>query len=265
MFLVGGNLDPKVKRSASLLLHPCRCAGTRLGQASLGLLLVAALAACSQPTTSSSPSESPATSTPAPTVVATQAAPLGAPPLLVPTAAAASPAAPVTALTQQQLDQAALSVGDLPAGFAITASGPGGPELGPDVLTSYQEEFQQRDITSAQSLQQTIVVIDLLGQYKDANSAIGGLRAINTQSLNQLLGGVNLTATPVTIPAVGEDSQAFHVTGAANGVSIGGYLIAFHRGPVAAMLLTAGVQGAESLDQSVSLAQKQAQKLTSLG
>jgi hypothetical protein len=41
-------------------------------------------------------------------------------------------------------------------------------------------------------------------------------------------------------------------------------LIAFHQGSIAAMLLTAGVQGSESLDQSVALAQKQAQKLQGL-
>jgi hypothetical protein len=139
----------------------------------------------------------------------------------------------------------------------VTASGPGGPELGTDVLASYQEEFQQRDVSSPQSL----VIITLLGQYKDATSAVNGVKAINAQSLNQLLGSVNLTAEAATIPQIGEDSQAFHFIGDSNNASVGGYLIVFHRGPLAALVLTAGMKGSESLQQSVDLAQKQDQKL----
>jgi hypothetical protein len=167
-----------------------------------------------------------------------------------------------TAAAQPHLDQLALTATDLPAGFAATASGPGGPELGTDVLASYQEEFQQRDVTSPQALQQTIVIITLLGQYKDAVSALNGIKAINTQSLNQLLGSVNLNAETATIPQIGEDSQAFHFTGDSNNVSVGGYLIVFHRGPLAALILTAAVKGSESLQQAIDLAQKQDQKLT---
>jgi hypothetical protein len=249
-----------------------RSAGTRVVRLALLALLLTA-AACSRAPATTAPTEAPSDSGTPSVFGATATATAGAavpraPSLLIPQGTAppaGTPAAAATALSQQQLDQAALSVSDLPPGFAITASGPGGPELGPDVLTSYQEEFQQRDVASTQSLQQTIVVIDLLGQYKDSTSALAGIRAINQQNLNQLLGSVSLTATPATIPAIGQDSQAFHFTGSTNGVSIGGYLIAFHQGPIAALLLTAGVQGSESLDQSVALAQKQAQKLAALG
>ncbi len=260
-------MDPKAERTGRAGLDFIRRAGARF---SLGLLvagLALALAACEQaasPTTAPTAAPSLLTTTPAAAFTTPTSIAAARPPsLLTPTTAAASSSA--TPLSQQQLDQVALSVSDLPAGFAITASGPGGPDLGPDVLTSYQEEFQQRDVTSSQSLQQTIVIINLLGQYKDAASALAGIRAINVQNLNQILGGVNMTATPATVPAIGEDSEGYHFTGTTNGVAIGGYLIAFHHGPVAALLLTAGVQGSESLDQTVSLAQKQAQKLATLG
>ncbi|HTE86470.1 MAG TPA: hypothetical protein VK821_17255 [Dehalococcoidia bacterium] len=169
-----------------------------------------------------------------------------------------------TPLPLQRLDQVALSASDLPAGFTITASGPGGPELGADVIASFQEEFQQRDVTSPQSLQQTIVIINLLGQYRDAAGALSGTRAISLQSLNQLLGSVNLNAELAAVPQIGEDSQSFHFTGDSNNVSVGGYLIVFHRGPVASLILTASVKGAESLQQTVDLAQKQDQRLQSV-
>jgi len=175
--------------------------------------------------------------------------------------ATGGPSASPTPLSSQQLDQLSLTADDLPAGFSITGSGPGGPELGRDVLSSYQEEFQQRDVTSTQSLQQTIIVIDLLGQYKDIPSALSGLKAVNAQNLNQLLGSVNLSAEAATVPAIGDDSSAFHFSGDTNGTSIGGYMVLFHNGPIATLVLTASVKGSESLQQTVDLAQKQAQKL----
>jgi hypothetical protein len=184
--------------------------------------------------------------------------------LALPTATGA--AAPTgTPLSAQQLSQLALTVTDLPPGFAATGSGQGGPELGSDVLASWQQEFQQRDVTSTQALQQTIVIIDLLGQYRSAASALSGIRAVNAQSLNQLLGSVNLTAEAASVPPIEEDSAAFHFTGDTNGTSVGGYLIVFHRGPIAALLLTASVKGSESLSQTIDLAQKQAQRMRGAG
>jgi hypothetical protein len=216
--------------------------------------LAFAVAACA-----CSGSETPSPSSEArPPVTSTASATGTARPLLPPTA----PATPVaTPLPPQRLDQLALSATDLPPNFTITASGPGGPELGNDVLSSFQVEFQQRDITSTQSLQQTIVIINLLGQYKDATTALAGIRAINVQSLNQLLGSLNLNAEVASVPSIGEDAQGIHLTGDTNSISVGAYLIAFHRGPVAALVLTAAVKGAESLPQTVDLAQKQAQRL----
>jgi hypothetical protein len=164
-------------------------------------------------------------------------------------------------MTQEQLDRVALSATDLPSGFSITASGPGGPELGANVLASYQQEFQQRNISSGAGLQQTISIVDLLGQYRDGTNAAGGVKALNGQSLNQLLRGVNLSAEPATVPAIGEDTQAFHLSGDSNGIGVAGYLVAFHKGPIAALILTASVKGAESLPVTLDLAQKQAQKL----
>ena len=172
----------------------------------------------------------------------------------------AGSATPTTAAAQG-LARLALQASDLPSGFALTDSGPGGAELGRDVVSSYQAEFQQRDVTSTQSLQQTIVIIDLIGQYTDAASAKAGVQSVNQQSLNQLLGTANMTAAPATIPAVGEDSAGYQFSGATGGASIGGYLIVFHRGPIAALVITAAVKGAENLPQTIQLAQKQDQKI----
>jgi hypothetical protein len=239
--------------------------------AAAGLLL--GIAACS------GSGNAPATSTPAdqPTVVVTAAAALPSTSatargtaatgnsgslLGLPTAGPSGTAsASATPLSSQQLDLLSLTIDDLPPGFAITGSGPGGPELGRDVLASYQQEFQQRDVTSTQSLQQTIIIIDLLGQYKDTPSALSGLKAVNAQNLNQLLGSVNLSAESATIPAISDDSSAFHFSGDTNGTSIGGYMVLFHNGPIATLILTASVKGSESLPQTIDLAQKQAQKL----
>jgi hypothetical protein len=172
-----------------------------------------------------------------------------------------NPRPAATPMTQEQLDRIALSAADLPPGFSITASGPGGPELGTNVLASFQEEFQQRDVTSGAGLQQTIVIIDLLGQYRDSSNAAAGIKALDTQSLNTLLRSVNLTAEQAAVPAIGEDTQAFHFTGDSNGIGVGGYLVAFHKGPIAALVLTASVKGSEALPQIIDLAQKQAQKI----
>lgn len=163
----------------------------------------------------------------------------------------------------QGLARLALQTSDLPAGFALTDSGPGGSELGRDVVSSYQAEFQQRDVTSTQALQQTIVIIDLIGQYRDAASAKSGVQSVNQQSLNQLLGTANMTAEPATVPAIGDDSAGYHFTGTTGGASDGGYLIVFHRGPIAALVVTAAVKGAENLQQTIQLAQKQDQKIQS--
>jgi len=217
---------------------------------------------CALVTCACSSSENPTPSSEAPPPVSSTASPTGTSrPPQSPTATSTPPPTP---LPPQRLDQLALSATDLPAGFTITASGPGGPELGGDVLASFQEEFQQRDVTSTQSLQQTIVMIDLLGQYKDSASALSGIRAISVQSLNQLLGSVNLNAELAAIPQIGEDAQAFHFTGDSSNVSVGGFLIVFHRGPIAALILTAAVKGAEALQQTVDLAQKQVQKLSAV-
>lgn len=228
-----------------------RCSSTALV---CSLALAFAAGACSSqesaPPSSEAPAATTSTASPRPTTRVTSSST----PIPTPTPSATLP-------PLQRLDQVALSATDLPAGFTVTASGPGGPELGPDVLASYQEEFQQRDVTSAQSLQQTIVIISLLGQYKDAASALSGIRSINVQTLNQLLGSVSLNAEAASVPPIGEDSQAFHFTGDSNNVSVGGYLIVFHRGAVAALILTAAVKGSESLQQTVDLAQKQDQKL----
>ena len=167
--------------------------------------------------------------------------------------------------TAQGLGRLALQLSDLPSGFALTDSGPGGAELGRDVVSSYEAEYQQRDVTSTQSLQQTIVIINLIGQYRDAASAKAGVQSVNQQSLNQLLGTANMTAEPATVPAIGDDSAGYHFSGTTGGASVGGYLIVFHRGPIAALVITAAVKGAESLPETIQLAQKQDQKLQSGG
>jgi hypothetical protein len=178
--------------------------------------------------------------------------------------AAASPGASGTA-SPQGLARLALQTSDLPSGFALTDSGPGGAELGRDVVSSYEQEFQQRDVTSTQALQQTIVIIDLIGQYRDAESAKTGVQSVNQQSLNQLLGTASITAEPATVPAIGEDPAGYHFSGTTGGSSVGGYLIVFHRGPIAALVVTAAVKGAENLPQTISLAQRQDQKIQSGG
>ena len=138
------------------------------------------------------------------------------------TPSSATPAVAATPMSQQQLDRMALSSTDLPPGFSVTASGPGGQELGQDVLASFQEEFQQKDVTSGAGLQQTIVIINLVGQYRDPASAANGVKALSAQSLNQLLNSVNLNAEPAALPGIGEDTQGFHFTGDTNGVGVGG-------------------------------------------
>jgi hypothetical protein len=226
----------------------------------LAAALMLLLSACAKsgggsatPIETAAPSTITATATRGATVTATVPRPAAS--------VAATPAVAQTPLSQQQLDRMALSSTDLPPGFGVTASGPGGQELGPDVLASFQEEFQQRDVTSGAALQQTIVIINLVGQYRDSAAAASGVKALTAQNLNQLLNSVNLSAEAATVPAIGEDTQGFHFTGDTNGVGVGGYLIAFHRGPIAGMVLTASVKGAEALPQIIDLAQKQAQKI----
>jgi len=97
-------------------------------------------------------------------------------------AATGASAAPLLSLSQF-----ALQADDLPSGFALTApGGPSGTDLG--ALTNYREEFQQQNGTSAQRLQQTLVVITLLAQYPDPSSALSNLQTVSSQRLNQLLG-----------------------------------------------------------------------------
>ena len=134
-------------------------------------------------------------------------------------------------------------------------------------ITSYEEQFQQRNLTSVQSLQQTILVLGLLERYLDSSSASENSQIVNGQRLNQLLlgSGYNgLSAEAVSVPPIEDDSSAFHFLGDTNGASIGGYMIIFHRGPVVALILTAAVKGAESLPQTIDIAQKQAERLRTI-
>ena len=232
--------------AASLVLTACS-SGNKGGEASI-------------------PTVGPAIVSPSTTATATvRPSPTRLPTITIPslfaTPASGPGGTPAAGTVPQDLTRLALQASDLPPGFALTSSGPGGPELGQDVVSSYQEEFQQRQITSTQSLQQTVAIVDLLGRYRDATSAEKGFQAVNVQSLNQTLSAANLTSDPATIPAIGDDSAGYHFTGTLNGVSVGGYVIIFHVGPTTSMIITASVKGSESLPQTISLAQTQASKL----
>lgn len=240
---------PLALLSGLLALMLVACSGTNANSTSKSTV-TAATTAPAAPTTEAT---APAIATAFPTITL--------PGLQLATAAASAGPAGATPVTVLQLPPLALQVTDLPSGFALTNSGPGGAQLGSDVLASYQEEFQQRDVTSTQSLQQTIVIVDLLGEYRNIASATAGVKALNVQTLNTLLGGASLTAQQVAIPAIGDDSAGYHFSGTSNGTSIGGYLIVFHQSQIASLIVTAAVKGAESLPQTIQLAQRQDQKL----
>jgi hypothetical protein len=198
------------------------------------------------------------------------------------TAAALKPALPTAASTpagavtsslpsappgapSRPLADLALQAGDVPAGFVVMTTGPLDQVLGSDVLAGYEEEFGPADVMAADGLQKTIVILDLLGRYKDATSARNGLQVVTSQSLNQLLGSNTVTMEPAATPPIGESSSGLHFSGSTKGGAVGGYLIAVQSGPTVALVVTAAARGAESLPQTVDLAQKQAQRLSAGG
>jgi len=121
------------------------------------------------------------------------------------------------------LAQFALQTDDLPPGFALTAPGRlGAADLA--AFASYQEEFQQKNVTSSLGLQQTLIIITLLAQYTDPSSAHINVQNVSGQNLNQLFLGGSLngfSSEAATVLPIEDDSSALHFSGDTNGTSIG--------------------------------------------
>jgi hypothetical protein len=179
-------------------------------------------------------------------------------------AAAGSPAAggaATDAALQRQLTGALLKEADLPQGF--TAQGP--PET--DVTLPGQTADASITFTKigqgASGLDIQALVIGL-GGFKDTTSAQTQFAGVQ-QEINNASGGADFTLTPVpNAPKIGDQSQAFMVSGSSQGFNLNGYAIVWQHGKVDAFLVQVGVTQIDQ-NQVTQLAQKQDAALKAAG
>lgn len=169
-----------------------------------------------------------------------------------------SASAPSDQALQKTLADAALTQSDLPAGF--TAAGPAVTDtVLPGQTAGYSVTFT--DLTHVPQVQAVLIG---LGGFRDAAAAGDQFKNIQQQITNAP--GSNFTLQPVSnAPKLGDDSQAFQVSGTSQGIPLGGFAIIWRRGKIAGTLLLVGAPAVTSVDSVTPLAQKQDDKLKAAG
>lgn len=177
--------------------------------------------------------------------------------------AAASPqatATPQRALDQAlqtQLEAAALREDDLPTGFQQSSSDNEPGDIS-GIVASHDATFT-RVSQGGGGLSIDAIVVALVG-FKDAAAAQSGFGDVRRQL--STLPDTSITLTPVTLTQrFGDETLTFKVSGEASGVQVNGYAIIWRRNRLAAALVQVGAPGPQTIDQLVSLAQTQDDRL----
>lgn len=177
------------------------------------------------------------------------------------TAAAPAAAAATDQALQTQLTSALLKEADLPQGFTAQ----GAPESNAtlpgqtaDTSITYTKIGQG---SSGLDIQALVVG---LGGFKDTSSAQTQFAGVQ-QEIQNASGGADFKLTPVpNAPKIGDESQAFSVSGSSQGFNLNGYAIVWRHGKVDAFLVQVGVTQIDQT-QVTQLAQKQDANLNTAG
>jgi hypothetical protein len=252
---------------------PARAAGFAMAMA---MMLLAACSGGSNAKKNAAQTSAPASTAASATAVATASPAVTAPPASTLTPRATSAAIPsvrpsaaasprVTATSQQALDQAlqaqleaaSLRESDLPSGFQQSSSNNEPGDLS-GVVASHDATFT-RVSQGNSGLTIDAIVVALVG-FKDAATAQSGFGDVRRQL--STLPDTSITLTPVTLTQrFGDETLAFKVSGEASGVQVNGYAIVWRRSRLAAALVQVGAPGPQTIDQLVSLAQTQDDRL----
>lgn len=161
---------------------------------------------------------------------------------------------------QTQLMAALLKASDLPQGF--TAQGAPTSDVTLPGQTADTSITYTKIGQGASGLDIQALVVGL-GGFKDSNSAGTQFAGVKDQIANASGADFSLTSVP-NAPKIGDESQAFTVSGSSQGFTLNGYAIVWHRGKVDAFLVLVGVTQIDQA-QVTQLAQKQDANLSAAG
>jgi len=179
------------------------------------------------------------------------------PPMLFgpPLASGALPAGELSGLVLQSYD--------VPLDFHATNQGavPGSPADG--LMGSYHVVFQRAlGSVGTGDLGSVISILSLAGAYRDVPAAAAQLENDDLSTLGTLAGLPDFVAEPVSVTTViGDESRVVHLSGDADGVPAGVYLVEFRYGALDGIVAVASPAGSESLADAIQLARLQEARL----
>lgn len=152
---------------------------------------------------------------------------------------------------------------DVPIDFRATEQGaiPAAPA---DGLAGSYHVVYQRTLGSVDSgeLGAAISVLSLVGSYRDVPAAAAQLENDDLSTLGTLAGLPDFVAEPVSITEdIGDETRVVHLTGDADGVPTGVYLVEFRYGAIDGIVAVAAPEGSESLSDALQLARQQESRL----
>jgi hypothetical protein len=152
---------------------------------------------------------------------------------------------------------------DVPLDFHATVQSavPGAPADG--LIGSYHVVFQ-RALGSVDTgdLGSVISILSLVGAYRDVPAAAAQIENDDLSTLGRLAGLPDFVAEPVSVTAViGDETRVVHLSGDADGVPAGVYLVEFRYGAVDGIVAVASPAGSESLSDAMQLARRQEARL----
>lgn len=167
------------------------------------------------------------------------------------------------ALPPNALSGLVLQPYDVPLDFHATDQGavPGAAADG--LVGSYHVVFQ-RALGSVDTgeLGTATSVLSLAGVYRDVPAAAAQVESDDLGTLGTLAGLPDFVAEPVSITdLIGDETRVVHLTGDANGVPVGVYLVEFRHGAIDGIVAIASPEGSESLRDALQLAQRQESRL----
>jgi len=189
------------------------------------------------------------------------------PPVFYPPPMLFGPPLNAGALPANALAGLVLQTYDVPLDFHATDQGaiPGAAADG--LLGSYHVVFQ-RALGSVDTgeLGSVISILSLVGAYRDVPAAAAQIENDDLSELGRLAGLPDFVAEPVSITAViGDETRVVHLSGDADGVPAGVYLVEFRYGALDGIVAVASPAGAESLSDAMQLARRQEARLEQSG
>ncbi len=167
------------------------------------------------------------------------------------------------ALPANTLAGLVLQTYDVPLDFHATDQGAISGAAADGLLGSYHVVFQ-RALGSVDTgeLGSVISILSLVGDYRDVPVAAAQIENDDLSTLGRLAGLPDFVAEPVSITAViGDETRVVHLSGDADGVPAGVYLVEFRYGALDGIVAVASPAGSESLSDAMQLARRQEARL----